>query len=64
MDHSLPGFSVHRIFQARVLEWVAISFSKEQVQIAANQGRERLQRQGRSGQETIVQPWYRIPVPP
>ena len=23
---SLPGFSVHWIFQARVLEWVAISF--------------------------------------
>ena len=27
MDRSLPGFSVHGIFQARVLEWVAISFS-------------------------------------
>ena len=27
MDYSLPGFSVHEIFQARVLEWVAISFS-------------------------------------
>ena len=25
---SLPGFSVHRILQARVLEWVAISFSR------------------------------------
>ena len=25
---SCPGFSVHRIFQARVLEWVAISFSR------------------------------------
>ena len=24
---SLPGFSVHGIFQARILEWVAISFS-------------------------------------
>ena len=24
---SLPGSSVHGIFQARVLEWVAISFS-------------------------------------
>ena len=23
-----PGFSVHGIFQARVLEWVAISFSR------------------------------------
>jgi len=28
MDWSLPGLSVHGIFQARVLEWVAISFSR------------------------------------
>ena len=28
MDCSLLGFSVHGIFQARVLEWVAISFSR------------------------------------
>ena len=28
MDCRLPGFSVHGIFQARILEWVAISFSK------------------------------------
>ena len=28
MDCSLPGFSVHRIFQARILEWVAISSSR------------------------------------
>ena len=27
MDCSLPGSSVHGIFQSRVLEWVAISFS-------------------------------------
>ena len=27
MDHSLPGSSVHGIFQARVLEWGAIAFS-------------------------------------
>ena len=27
MHCSLPGSSVHRIFQARVLEWVAIAFS-------------------------------------
>ena len=29
MDCSLPGSSVHGILQARILEWVAISFSKE-----------------------------------
>ena len=28
MDGSLPDSSFHRIFQARVLEWVAISFSR------------------------------------
>ena len=28
MDYSLPGSSVHGIFQARVLEWGAIAFSK------------------------------------
>ena len=27
MDHSLPGSSDHGILQARILEWVAISFS-------------------------------------
>ena len=28
MDYSLAGSSIHGIFQARVLEWVAISFSR------------------------------------
>ena len=27
-DYSLPGSSVHGILQTRILEWVAISFSK------------------------------------
>ena len=27
MDCSLPGSSIHGIFHARVLEWVAIAFS-------------------------------------
>ena len=30
MDCSLPGFSVHGISQARILEWVAFSFSSSQ----------------------------------
>ena len=29
MNCSLPGSSVHGISQARILEWVAISFSRE-----------------------------------
>ena len=28
VDCSLPGSSVHGILQARILEWVAISFSR------------------------------------
>ena len=30
MDCNLPGFSIHGIFQARVLKWVAIAFSDSQ----------------------------------
>ena len=29
MDCNLPGSSLHMVFQARILEWVAISFSRE-----------------------------------
>ena len=32
MDCSLPSSSVHGIFQARILEWVAISFSRRSSQ--------------------------------
>ena len=32
MDCSLPGSSIHGIFQARVLEWGAIAFSDTGVQ--------------------------------
>ena len=31
MNHGLPGSSVHGILQARILEWVAISFSSDKV---------------------------------
>ena len=33
MDCSSPGSSVHGIFQARVLEWVAFSFSRGSSQL-------------------------------
>ena len=45
MDCSLPGFSIHGVFQARVLEWVAISFSRgpsrprDQTQVSCTAGR-------------------------
>ena len=33
MDCSLPGSYVHGIFQARVLEWIAIAFSTDELRI-------------------------------
>ena len=36
MDCSLPGSSVHGIFQASILEWVAISFSTLQYSCLEN----------------------------
>ena len=45
MDYSLPGLSVHGILQARILEWVAIPFSRgssqpwDQTQVSRIAGR-------------------------
>ena len=45
MDYSLPGFSVHGILQASILEWVAIPFSRGssrprgQTQVSPSTGR-------------------------
>src|SRR5574340_548996 len=36
MDCSPPGSSIHGIFQARVLEWGAISFSRFHVLVIVN----------------------------
>ena len=36
MDCSLGGSFVHRIFQARVLEWGAIAFSKKKYEVLLN----------------------------
>ena len=41
MDCSLPGSSVHGIFQARVLEWGAIAFSVWPVMMAYKVGNDR-----------------------
>ena len=43
MDCSLPGSSVHGIFQARVLEWGAIAFSGLRLYRHEKDGKERLQ---------------------
>ena len=45
VDCSLPGSSIHGILQARILEWVAISFSRgssrprDQTQVSRIRGR-------------------------
>ena len=52
MDWSPPGSSVHGIFQASVLEWGAIAFSK-------NEG---MQKQ-RKGIKIIVQQWIGVQIP-
>ena len=41
MDCSPPGSSVHGIFQARVLEWVAIAFSEQLPNTGQGRGRTR-----------------------
>ena len=40
MDCSLPGFSIHGIFKARVLEWGAIAFSKKTEEICSKSQRQ------------------------
>ena len=43
MECSLPGSSVHGILQARILEWVAISFSRGSSQPRVKPGSRALQ---------------------
>ena len=40
MDCSLPGSSIHRIFQARVLEWDAIAFSSPAISVLGKHTKE------------------------
>ena len=50
MDCSIPGSSVHGIFQARVLEWVAISFSR-----GSSRPRDRTRVSCIAGRQTLYQ---------
>ena len=56
MDCSLQGSSVHEIFQARLLEWVAISFSSR-----SSQPRDRTQVSHIAGRRFII--WATREVP-
>ena len=46
------------------LSKTSLNICKFMVQTAANQGREKMQTKGRISQETILQPWGRVLVPP
>ena len=76
MDCSLLGSSAHGIFQARVLEWVAIAFSGSQGKVILSPGKlfkengicvagglknEQVKR-GRAGTSLVVQ-WLRFHAP-
>ena len=43
MDCSLPGFSVHGILQARILEWASILFSRDLPDLGIEPGSPALQ---------------------
>jgi len=43
MDCSLPGFSVHGILQARILEWASIPFSRDPPDLGIEPGSPALQ---------------------
>ena len=58
MDCSSPGSSVHRIFQARVLEWGAIAFSAKE---DLSQLKKKKPKTGVGGTSLVVQ-WLRLPV--
>ena len=53
VDNSLPGSSVHGISQARILEWVAISFSRGDAGVGEDRG------SGKSNAHTA--PWAHSP---
>ena len=63
MACSLPGFSVHGILQARILEWVAISLSRgssqprDQIQVSHIAGRRMANRWGKCGNCQILFSW-------
>ena len=51
MDCSLPGYSVHGICQARVLEWGAIAFSR---QVSSNRINQFFWATGKGSKESMV----------
>ena len=56
IDCSLPGSSIHGIFQARVLEWSVIAFSKTDMMLYVNYISIKLGRDGCMA----TQVWYNV----
>ena len=56
MDCSLPGSSIHGIFQVRVLEWGAIAFSKLATEGGMQTSRSELTLQ-QEGADDLVKKW-------
>ena len=54
MDCSLPGSSVHGIFQARVLEWGAIAFSNINTTVYKIDNKHLLYSTGNSTQYSVM----------
>ena len=55
MDCSLPGSSVHGIFQARVLEWGAIAFSESTFSHIQNKHQKDISEIGRARNSEILE---------
>ena len=53
MDRSLPGCCVHGIFQARILEWVAIAFPNSQVSLPQTRCKIESQREFSEGRREL-----------
>ena len=61
MDCSLPGFSVHGIFQARVLEWGAIASSYIYGLPSGSEGKTSTHNAGNTGDTGSIPGWGRFP---
>ena len=64
MDCSLPGYSIHGIFQARVLEWVVIAFSSWR-RDHHNEKNSKIDKQAnlRDKEQSVGQLWENFKVP-
>ena len=60
MDCSLPGSSVHGIFQARVLEWGATAFSTPNIRVYQNKSHLITQEKVQEGVDMYIYGWFML----